>query len=64
MSAEQSIALKEMPRGRAMEVRSRFGLGFGVLMTMIAVAGFWPQYYGALLRGGLQPRFQNWAIHY
>jgi hypothetical protein len=35
----------------------------GVLLIVIALGGFWPQYYGALISDELQPRLNFWVIH-
>jgi len=48
------------PRRRA---RSRFYLGIGLLMIVAAVAGFWPQYYGAAIGGAIAPNAGHWLIH-
>ena len=43
--------------------RSGFYTGFGVLLLACVIAGFWPSYYGALLRTGVTPPHPGWIIH-
>ena len=45
---------------RVRPARSRFYLAMAVLMTGIVVAGFWPSYFGPLLRGNAE---RHWVIH-
>jgi hypothetical protein len=40
--------------------RSRFYFAMALFMTGIVIAGFWPSYYGPLLRGSLD---RHWVIH-
>jgi hypothetical protein len=48
---------------RAVRARSRFNTGMGILMLAVVIAGFWPPYYGPLLKGdALQPFIQFWGI--
>jgi hypothetical protein len=48
------------PRRRA---RSPFYAALGLLMIALALAGFWPQYYGALVTGVIPPSTRHWLIH-
>jgi hypothetical protein len=52
-----------LPQARAVRTRSLFTVGMGILMLVVVVAGFWPPYYGPLLRGDpLEPFMQFWGI--
>jgi hypothetical protein len=47
------------PRRGRREIRAFF-VAIAVLMTLIALAGFWPSYFGRILSGGVQ---RHWIIH-
>ena len=49
--------------GRRRRSRSFFYVGIGLLMIVLAVAGFWPQYYGALAGRPVGPDVSHWLIH-
>jgi ABC-type Na+ efflux pump permease subunit len=57
-SAESGISTPQRRRARP-----RFYVGIGVLMIALAVAGFWPQYYGAVVGGTVAPSVRFWLIH-
>ncbi len=62
MNATQAAAGVGMIGGTKRRVRSRFYVGMALLLIVLAVAGFWPQYYGPLLAGG-EPQLRHWAVH-
>lgn len=47
-------------RSLGLSVRQAWYVGLALLMTTIAVAGFWPSYWGPLLSGSLQ---LHWVLH-
>jgi hypothetical protein len=49
-------------RGRR-SIRSPFYTGAGVMMLVLAVAGFWPQYYSVVVGGSASPTTRHWLIH-
>jgi hypothetical protein len=49
-----------LPQRSTPRARSRFYTGIAVLMTGIAITGFWPSYYGPLLRGAAK---RPWVLH-
>jgi hypothetical protein len=49
-----------IPRRR---LRSPFYAGLAMLMIGLALAGFWPQYYGSLVLGIVPPSTRHWLIH-
>jgi hypothetical protein len=52
-----------LPLTRSVPARSWFSVGMGILMLVVVIAGFWPPYYGPLLRGDpLKPFMQFWGI--
>jgi hypothetical protein len=48
------------PRRSVARARSGFYTGIAVLMTVIVITGFWPSYYGPLLRGAAS---RPWVLH-
>jgi hypothetical protein len=50
-AAAASAATRSAVRGR---VRSRFYVGLSVFMVAIMVVGFWPSYFGPMLRGNIE----------
>lgn len=51
----------DTPRRRS--IRSPFYTGVGAIMLVLAVAGFWPQYYTVLAGGALAATSRHWLIH-
>ena len=59
MGGEAVLArIEDKPR------RSSFYVYVALVMILIAIAGFWPPYYGVPFRGEeLKPRVAHWAVH-
>ncbi len=53
--SEAAPAVSARPR-----LRRRFYIGMSVLMLLMIIVGFWPSYYGPLLRGAAQA---PWILH-
>jgi hypothetical protein len=57
----QSEAQVMMAARPARGLRRKFYVGLSVLMALLVLAGFWPSYYGPLLRGEAETR---WILHF
>ena len=62
MNATRAAAGVAMIGPTKRRVRPRFYVGMAILLIVLAVAGFWPQYYGPLLTGG-ELQLRHWAVH-
>lgn len=58
----QNGAMNPAGRTRSRRGSPRFLL-LGLLMLVASTAGFWPQYFSAVLGGAVAPHARHWAIH-
>ena len=54
----------EIRRTRTRLRKSPFFTILGLLMLVLAIAGFWPQYFVMAIGGSPMPRTQFWLIHF
>lgn len=57
LATKTALASAKLPR------RSTFFTGLALLLLALVVVGFWPSYYGAVLRADVAPPHPGWIIH-
>ena len=63
MQAERARDASSTGRRGRTSIRSPFYTGVGVMMLVLAVAGFWPQYYTVIIGGSASTTTRHWLIH-
>lgn len=60
---ETAATVATLPKARAQVRKSPFFAVLGLAMLVLAVAGFWPQYFSAVTGRAPEPSAQFWLIH-
>ncbi|MDQ4086576.1 MAG: hypothetical protein M3177_00960 [Pseudomonadota bacterium] len=63
MEAAIAPNASRVPGRRRKSIGSPFYTGVGAIMLVLAVAGFWPQYYTVLAGGAMAATSRHWLIH-